>query len=141
MEEKNNILDRLLKFLTKQDDLNVSSKQGELDYAPKKGGLDDLLLMSEHGDGYVRENAVRQLGMLGNPISVQKLMVRLNDWVPQVRNAAREALFTLMIADNAKAFAVNLPRLYHLRTCGRDKHDKFIGDVIEFLLKVETLIV
>ena len=31
----------------------------------KQEGLDDLLSMTEHWNGYERENAVRRLGMLG----------------------------------------------------------------------------
>jgi HEAT repeat protein len=120
MEENKNLLNRLLKFFHKQE------------------GLDDLLLMAEHWDGFKRENAVRRLGMLGNPVAIPKLIVRVNDWVPQVREAARNALLKLMTPENAKVFAESLPDLFHLKTCGRDNHTRFIAYVLEYLLKDEN---
>jgi HEAT repeat protein len=117
MEENENLLKRLLKSFQKQE------------------GLDELLLMAEHRNGFKRENAVRRLGMLGNPVAIPKLIVRVNDWVPQVRIAAKEALNKLMTPKNAKAFAESLPDLFHLKTCGRDNHARFISDVLEYLLK------
>ena len=121
MEENQNLLKRLLKSFQKQE------------------GLDDLILMAEHWNGFKREDAVRRLGMLGNPVAIPKLIVRVNDWVPQVREAARKALLMLMAPKNAKAFAESLPDLFHLRTCGRDNHAQFIDDVLEYLLKVENV--
>jgi HEAT repeat protein len=120
MEENENLLNRLLKSFHKQE------------------GLDDFLLMAEHWDGFKRENAVRRLGMLGNPLAIPKLIVRVNDWVPQVREAARNALLKLMTPENAKAFAESLPDLFHLKACGRDNHTRFIADVLEYLLKDEN---
>jgi HEAT repeat protein len=120
MEENKNLLNRLLRSYHKQE------------------GLDDLLLMAEHWNGFKRENAVRRLGMLGNPIAIPKLVARVNDWVPQVREAAREALLKLMIPKNAKAFAECLPDLFHLKTCGRDNHTRFITEVLAYLLKDEN---
>ncbi len=121
MEENENLLVRLLRSFQKQE------------------GLDDLLLMAEHWNGFKRENAVRRLGMLGNPVAIPKLIIRVNDWVPQVREAAKEALLKLMTSKNAKAFVESLPDLYHLKTCGRDNHTQFIADVLEYLLKEENL--
>ncbi len=120
MEENKNLLTRLLKSFQKQE------------------GLDDLLLMAEHWNGFKRENAVRRLGMLGNPIAIPKLIVRLNDWVPEVRGVAKEALLKLMTTSNAGAFAEALPDLFHLKTCGRDDHAQFIAVVLEYLLEDEN---
>lgn len=120
MEENENHLNRLLRSFQKQK------------------GLDDLLLMAEHWNGFKRENAVRRLGMLGNPVAIPKLIVRVNDWVPQVREVARKSLLKLMTPKNAKAFAESLPDLFHLKTCGRDNHTRFIADVLEYLLKDEN---
>jgi HEAT repeat protein len=120
MEENKNLLIRLLSSFQKQE------------------GLDDLLLMVEHPNGFKRENAIRRLGMLGNPIALPKLIVRMNDWVPQVREVAKEALLNLMTSKNAEAFAESLPDLYHLNICSRDNHERFIDDVIRYLLEEEN---
>ena len=53
------------------------SKPGSAIFAPP--GLEDLLAMSSHASGFKRENAVRRLGMLGNPMAIPYLMVRAND--------------------------------------------------------------
>ena len=120
MEENRNLLKRLLRSFHKQE------------------GLDDLLLMAEHWNGFKRENAVRRLGILGNPVAIPKLIIRANDWVPQVREAARKALVKLMIPKNSKAFAESLPDIFHLKVCGRDNHTRLIADALEYLLKDEN---
>lgn len=102
-------------------------------------GLDDLLRMSEHWDGYKRENAVRRLGMLGNPIAIPSLLVRANDWVPQVRDAAMDALRMLMLDENAQAFIYSLPALFHLANCRRSDHGRLIANVVRFLLQPENV--
>ncbi|ARU54119.1 MAG: hypothetical protein MI864_05710 [Pseudomonadales bacterium] len=100
----------------------------------RQEGLEDLLSQSSNWDGYKRENAVRRLGMLGNPIALPDLFLRVNDWVPQVRSAAREAILRIAQAQNAEAFVHSLPQLYHLNVCGRDDHSEFIETIESFLL-------
>ena len=116
MEEKQNLFSQLLKKFSKQE------------------GLDDILLMSEHGNGYKRESAVRQLGILSNPLAIPKLIIRANDWVPEVRIAAKEALFKLATLSNIEAFVKALPELYHLNNCNRGNHVKLISSIEEYLL-------
>lgn len=117
MEENESLLRKIFKSFSKEE------------------GLDELLIMSEHWDGYKREDAVRRLGTLGNPIAIPKLLVRVNDWVFQVRQAARESLEKLLIDENAEAFILSLPDLYHLQDCGRDGHQTLISNVTDYLLK------
>ena len=63
MDEKKNLLSKLGSALLAQP------------------GLEDLLMLSSHSSGYKRENAVRRLGMLGNPVAIPYLIERANDWV------------------------------------------------------------
>lgn len=102
-------------------------------------GLDDLLALSSHASGFKRENAVRRLGMLGNPVAIPYLVVRANDWVPQVRTAARAALIKLLGADNGAAFVASLPAIMHLQTCGRDDHGVLLTAVQDFLLQDQNV--
>ncbi|MBV9884212.1 MAG: hypothetical protein JO276_14475 [Sphingomonadaceae bacterium] len=54
-------------------------------------GLEYLFLC--HSSGYLREAALHKLdGPLSTPFMVGLVVDRLNDWVPQVRRAARETL-------------------------------------------------
>jgi HEAT repeat protein len=116
MDNKRSILEKLTNLFSKQE------------------GLDDLLVMSKHWDGHKRENAVRRLGLLGNPIALPALMIRANDWVLQVRVAAKNAILNLRTDENVGAFITCLPELYHLQKCGRDNHDYLIEQIEGYLL-------
>lgn len=59
MEENEGLLRKILKSFSRQE------------------GLEELLVMSEHWNGYKRENALRRLGMLGNPLAIPKLLIIL----------------------------------------------------------------
>lgn len=50
-----------------------------------------LGLASFHFNGHVRESAVRPLGDVFNGTELPFLLLRLNDWVPQVRGTAGES--------------------------------------------------
>jgi len=104
----------------------------------KRERVADLLCILEGYDGYKRESAARRLGLLGDPTAIPKLIVRVNDWVPQVRDTAREALLRLLVPENAFVFAENLPQIYHLEHCGRDNHEEIIQRVIDFLVLPEN---
>jgi HEAT repeat protein len=102
-------------------------------------GLDELLAMASNRSGFERENAVRRLGMLGNPMAIPYLTVRANDWVPQVRVAARDALSNLLRTGNGAAFVACLPAIMHLQTCMRDDHTGLLQAVQDFLLREENV--
>lgn len=99
----------------------------------------DLLLMTESPDGYKRENAVRRLGLMGNPVALPQLLIRANDWVPQVRDAARGAIRLLATTQNAQAFVECLPEVYRLSGRHRDAHGPLISDIERYLLQPENI--
>lgn len=120
MKDTHNLFSRLLEHFSKQD------------------GLEKLLVMSGHWNGYKREKAVSQLGSLGDPLALPCLIVRVNDWVPQVRIAAKGALLKLAVPENIDAFVLALPELYHLKNCNRGDHAPFISSIEEYLLSSEN---
>ena len=101
-------------------------------------GLADLLAMSSSLNGFKRENAVRRLGMLGNPASIPYLIERANDWVPQVRAAAYDALIRMLKTGNGASFVACLPELLHLQSCQRGDHRGLLAAVQDFLLREEN---
>jgi HEAT repeat protein len=119
------------------DKQNILSKLGPA--SSFQPGLEDLLAMSTHANGFKRENAVRRLGMLGNPVAIPYLVERANDWVPQVRAAARVALNKLLRPDNAEAFVACLPVIMRLKSRARDDHTELLLSVQEFLLHEENV--
>lgn len=48
--------------------------------------------MARHRNGHVREKALPYLAQLGTYAAIVELLHRANDWVPEVRHAARTAL-------------------------------------------------
>lgn len=68
---------------------------------------DVLGFLSFHQNGYVREAAVKQLAVLHDGPELRYLLLRLNDWVPQVRDAARQAVIDRTRIDSVAAFARN----------------------------------
>ena len=100
--------------------------------------VQELLSQWESWDGYSREAAGIKLGEIGNPVAIDKLLVRVNDWVPEVRLAAKTALIKLLITSNAKSFVYALPELKRLKRKYRDNHSSLIRHVTEFLLLEEN---
>lgn len=74
------------------------------------GGSSDaamLGLLSFHPDGYVREAAVRQLAALRDGAELPFLLLRLTDWVRQVRIVAGHAVVERIREEYISAFARN----------------------------------
>lgn len=67
--------------------------------------------------------------------AIPELLVRINDWVPQVRYAAKKALRSLMTDENAPAFIGYLPEIAHLGRQQRDDHAILIEEVHAYLLQ------
>lgn len=93
-------------------------------------------LASFHFNGYVRESAVRELGTQTSGKELPFLLIRLNDWVAEVRAAAGRAVRDRMVADHAINFLANITLVLRLRTCGRvDK--QFVDEVCGLLKRPE----
>ena len=100
--------------------------------------IEDLHEQAESLSGYEREKAVERLGNIGNIKSISVLLTRINDWVPQVRDIAKESLLKLCTHENANSFIHKLPNLFHLQRCSRENHDYLINSVIQYLLEPEN---
>ncbi|GMV29206.1 MAG: hypothetical protein AMXMBFR59_13310 [Rhodanobacteraceae bacterium] len=92
-----------------------------------------LLSLAGSAHGRVREEAVRRIGTLRTTEALPALIGRINDWVPQVRYVAREAIEALMVEENAPAFVQNLVSLQRLLARGRDDHATFVARIEAFL--------
>ncbi|WP_431265042.1 hypothetical protein ACQ859_06260 [Roseateles chitinivorans] len=83
--------------------------------------------------GFEREVAVRNLGRLRAPEALPGLLVRLNDWVPAVRAAAREAVSLYLTDDLLSAWPTALPAMIHLLRGKRDDHWPMLSAIGGFL--------
>jgi HEAT repeat protein len=78
---------------------------------------------------------MQALAQLDPHEAIPELLVRTNDWVPQVRYAAKKTLRSLMTDENAAAFIDYLPEIAHLGRQQRDDHAILIEEVHAYLLR------
>lgn len=91
-----------------------------------------LGLASSHSSGYVRETAVRALAAQTSGKELSFLLIRLNDWVAQVRAAAEVAVRERISTGYALHFLANISLVLRLRACGRVDR-KFVDDICGLL--------
>lgn len=92
-----------------------------------------LGLISSHHDGHVREAAVRRLGEVVPSDVLPFLLLRANDWVPQVRTAATRALTRHLHVGSVPGWIDVLPALDRLQQATRGDHRALISDVHRLL--------
>lgn len=103
------------------------------------GGLPDgwaaLGLASWHPSGYVREAAVHALARRSDKgkYEIPFLLLRLNDWVPEVRRAAQDSFAARVDLRYADALVRALPLLLALRERRRVDHDALVESVLALL--------
>lgn len=86
-----------------------------------------------HTSGYVREAALKRAAETTWPEVLPGIIVRINDWVPQVRAAARDAFRGYIKAGQFNAIIAALPELFALRGCRRENHAAFVDEVEAWL--------
>jgi HEAT repeat protein len=92
-----------------------------------------LGLASFHSSGYAREAAVEKLSALDSGQELPFLLIRLNDWVVPVREAAARAVNTRLRPEYAHHFLRNLRLVLRLESCGRA--NRALVDIICGLLR------
>lgn len=80
-----------------------------------------------HWDGYVREAALIRCTELGLVQLLPIVAERLNDWVPQIRHAARCAMLELLVAADAPLALGVLPDVQRLAGALREDHSAWIA--------------
>lgn len=76
-------------------------------------------LISFHPDGHVREAAVARLASSEDGSELPFLLLRCDDWVPQVRSAAERAVMPRLRDENAAAVTRNFSLIARLALRGR----------------------
>ncbi|HKV61311.1 MAG TPA: hypothetical protein VJO16_05320 [Candidatus Acidoferrum sp.] len=85
-----------------------------------------LGIASFHTNGYVREAAVRELGKTETGAELPFLFIRANDWVPQIRSAARDLLLKRIRPDYVPRLLAWLPLALRLVKMSRDDHSTVV---------------
>jgi len=95
----------------------------------------ELLALSRSYSGYTREDAVIELQHYPSEKSIDALIERVNDWVPEVRRAAQYILAHICQEDTAQYFISKLNKLTHLRECKRENHSEFVDKIEQELIR------
>lgn len=93
-----------------------------------------LALLSFHPNGYVREEVVERLARSREGWELPYLLVRLNDWVPQVRQRARTAVLDRVRDKYASEFARSFSLLTRLALARRTDSSDVLERVSRLLL-------
>jgi hypothetical protein len=86
----------------------------------------DIEPFADHYNGYVRQAAIARCVALNTPGLLPIAASRLNDWVPQVRDAARAAIITLASVSDANELLSILPGVLRLHAARRTDHTEWI---------------
>jgi HEAT repeat protein len=88
-----------------------------------------LGIASCHTNGYVRAAAVRELGKTETGAELPFLLIRANDWVPEIRSAARGLLLNRIRAGYIPRLTTWLPLALRLGYASRDNHSAILEAV------------
>ncbi len=101
-------------------------------------GLNGVLgVLSMHTSGFVREAAVHELAASQSEQGLAFLLIRLNDWVTPVREAAQRAVLVRLTPANAPAFVACLPLIFRVGEQGRADHTPLVAAMLELLRRPE----
>jgi HEAT repeat protein len=95
-----------------------------------------LGLASMNGNGYVRQEAVRRLTLLSDG-ELPFLLMRLNDWVKEIRQDALDACIARIQSGYAARYLAALPLVLVLAAAGRNDFRDFIASVERLLTRSE----
>jgi len=98
-----------------------------------------LSVCCSHPNGYVREEAVRQLCEQRGGRELRFLLLRANDWVPPVRLAAKHGVLDRIKEDRAPQFAGCLDLVDNLNRAGRGAHVELVRRIIELISRNESI--
>ncbi|MCC2961130.1 HEAT repeat domain-containing protein [Massilia sp. IC2-278] len=127
-----NILWRIFGLLPRSGEYADSSHytawlEGELEALHRTTHIEQVQPYLAHRDGYIRQAAVEYCGRLAPEGAVARLVERLNDWVPQVRAAARRALEAVVPTASAADLCGALPAAYALLHAKRETHAQWVA--------------
>jgi HEAT repeat protein len=103
-----------------------------------EGAASLLGVLSCHPSGYLRESALRELGNIKSGAELPFLLLRVNDWVGNIREIVRPLVFTRIQPEYASAFMKWLPLVLRLRVTRRGKSDGIIERVKELFESAEA---
>lgn len=96
-----------------------------------------LGMCSFHQSGYVREAAINRLALVTTGAELPYILLRVNDWVSNVRDTANEAVQSRLKPDYAPSFLENLTLVSRLEEAGRADHKPLLQAIYQLLQSAE----
>jgi hypothetical protein len=96
-------------------------------------------LCTLHPNGYLREKAIQELASYSTGREILFFTLRCNDWVPEVREIAKEYMASRLTSKYANHIVQNLPVLFRLEDTRREDHNELMEKVVHFLSQEESL--
>lgn len=96
-----------------------------------------LAIASLNKNGFVRENALKELATLQNEEAIEYILLRLSDWVIQVREIAQNVIRMYLVDKFSNAFLRNLPLIDSLVKTQRADLANIHSEIIQFLCRRE----
>jgi hypothetical protein len=90
-------------------------------------------------DGHERQAAIETLARMRPPEALPGLIARVNDWVPQVRSAARSAIEQFFVDDAFPAWLDALPALVDVLRGQRADHSSLLDGIAAFMLAPQRI--
>ncbi|QDU18028.1 hypothetical protein CA11_58790 [Gimesia maris] len=102
-----------------------------------RGSAAVLSLLSFHKNGYVRQEAVRLLTEIDTNEALPCLVIRQNDWVKPIAEAAQKEVRRRLQAGPVRVSPSLLELIFQMETWSRYDHRPMIGDLVKRLLEEE----
>src|SRR5882757_8946634 len=118
-------------YVMKPKDVGHLASMGEM-------SVSLLEIASCHTNGYVREAAVWELGKTKTGAELPFLLIRANDWVPEIRSSARNYLLNRIRPDYIHHLMDWLPLALRLSKVGRDDHSAILEAIRGLLASSEA---
>jgi HEAT repeat protein len=118
-------------YLIKPKDVGHLASMGEM-------SVSLLGIATSHTNGYVREEAIRELGKTETGAELPFLFIRANDWVDVIRSSARNLLLNRIRPDYVHHLLAWLPLALRLSKARRDDHSPIVEAVRRLFESVEA---
>lgn len=93
-----------------------------------------LAILTMYSNGYVREDALKELAKIDDGFKLKYIMVRINDWVLEVRNVAKNELINNIKIKYLKDFVDSLLIIRRIEFWSRDNHEDVLRFIKDFIL-------
>lgn len=125
-------------YLRRQLEVMMADPQNwDYSYSNETDPRKRLECLTRHYNGHIRQRAVLCLGLMKEGEALPSIIKRVNDWVSQVRDAARQSIRQFMTPESAGWLVECLPDFYALLNTRRDNHALLVDEIVSFLARPE----